>query len=155
MAHLFYSVKPGDYKQTLLCKLIDLNKILDKFKNKILKEGKHTCSHTSKITILNKEPGDLMFYEGKKIQLKDNYIKFFHSLIQYLIYFSYTSECIIHFYGFLHFYLQFTRICILLNVSNFKNSKQSSYFTCKYQIITSMFTNGYAFYPYSIGKENI
>lgn len=81
MAHLFYSVKPGDYRQTVLCKLIDLSKILDKLKNKTLKEGKHTYSHTPKITVLNREPGDLEFYEGKNILLRDNYIKYFHSLI--------------------------------------------------------------------------
>lgn len=46
-----------------------------------MKEGKHRYSHTPKITILNKEPGHLVFNEGKKIQLRDNYIKYFHSLI--------------------------------------------------------------------------
>lgn len=44
--HSFSSLKPRDYKQTILCKLIDLNTILDKFKNKILEEGEKQNIYT-------------------------------------------------------------------------------------------------------------
>lgn len=45
MAHLSYSLKPGNYRQAVLCKLIDLNKILDKFKTKPWKK-ENTDIHT-------------------------------------------------------------------------------------------------------------
>lgn len=69
--HSSYSVKPRVYRQSILCKLIDLNKILDTFKIKILKEGKHTNSHIPEITILDKELSSSLSYEGKKIRWRD------------------------------------------------------------------------------------
>lgn len=72
-----------------------------------MKEGKHTYSHTLKITMLDKEPRDLVSYEGKSIRAKDNCTKYFDSLIYiYFIFLITFVYVLVNIFGYLHFYLQ-------------------------------------------------
>lgn len=124
VVHLFYSVKSWYYRQTILCKLIDLNKIQAKFKNQSLKERKCTYSHTPKITLLDKESSDLVSYESRKIQSKDNCIKYFHtSAYIYQVFLFTFVDVLFNFFGYLHFYLQIYKSLYLIQCCKFNELK--------------------------------